>query len=1809
MSAKNGKESLLYRKILGEIEEGYAPTSTIELAAKEGLIKDASLAAEGALFYWGLAHTKRVQDALKEMGPGVFDANGEPLFSVVAPLIDLTADGAPAVKQISAASLGQFLKEEGMLEKKGGRWRVSAEEEAAGRERQAASGERQGAVVRNLERVQKVLRFLGLPEGVLSFRREGGKVAAEFSQSSFRAPDARELAKRTHAQSLIEFLQDRFPQLKIGFVSIEQAKIKWQHIQNMLSAEHRRDVDFSKLKSFVYKDEVFLVEGRVDDHTAVEEVLHPFVYTLAKENKGLFDELVAAARKDFSQLNAEVEQQYGKKAGFTDADREQELVAKALGRVFAREREGKEATSVLKLLQQVLDWFADLVKNFGIFMGGKGFVINTRLFPKNGNFTQLAQLLNTFDSQFLVDTSSPLIHYSLSDEQEEFYATLLDRVKGNPLLVEIIKDLVATRRKLHFDEAAHRYSTPGREFVSTTMAINGEFDDPTGKYELNRIFGSQLDRIMEALVLGKKWEHIKEQVSHVNIVLAERVYEQFQGYIDGLISDGSIVIPQLALFDQLSGIAGTMDLLLIRPDGTKTIIDLKVSKHSMQEDSYTDTLFGVRNGARLKVGEQLSKRQRHGIQVGCYKRLMEVNGHFVEQTQTYHVWADIEGEGKNQVVKRFVVEGAHEHYPSENRSYVDQIIPTRPGNDKLKRYKEKLGYTKLTEEWDTVDEETRQSDAYQDKLNKLQVRMEDYAEKIRKQIDRMEAVRNTARSKDNVQKLSALLSLIHGNLSRSQADLAFGSFLKYAKAELSDLKDYLSDATNMDDPDFIQRVLDGDMYMKTFWGLANAPKWGLGNRHHEVMIGQIQDLLTDTQELVKSSLTDYMVVTFKDLSNKNRDTQDWKDIMQEYEEIAGIDRYLNDTATSIDPLIALADKMYKFSQMAALDEALEFEKDANMMEQKLAEAQGGKLDISFIYETNKEGKKTGRIVQKIGSQFWKLLDDTKALLLDGEGKRKQYRKIENRAEANPEDIAYNKALYKDKQASREFSATEDLSGEKPQDGKYYRLSQELKDERLKHEIYVPPYINDKGRAVKGRWKKNPDVPYDQWLAFKVKFYNSVQGYEMPTFDEETGEFTGVLVRNTGTSWFPKQDHVQIRETAGDGTNMLNPKWEAIQNPTTERGRVEKEAFEWYEKKWAHLLSVLPADVQHEMMKRLPVQEANFLEQIKKSPKVVKLIKNGISDFFDIKSYPKSSFDNDDGSMGQQIPLFYVERLQDEKRVEKLKGLLAELEKGYAEKRVERKEYLKEHKRLSDQLRLEERRVSAENLKENAFEGIKEFARKAYSYKHKQAIEGRLLAIDKLMEQRTYKKTNALGILQKDAEGDVRTVSGEKSRSTQRYKDWLEMVFYNSSDVDNGSLDKLAKKVMAVASRENIGWNGFGPIHNVAMARINTMIETLGQLFYSRQAGIRATLAYNTEFLPGYLTSIGASRDGYYRDRKKPGSKYEALVQKYNIMRSLSKEGGGGGLLDHTSYGYIGSEIGEYNAQSKSGMAYLMHHELRSSDPTAAVKTLSLYDAHDFDKKTGELTWKPGFSETDKERYAVTNYIWEMNKQIHGNYAWEDRMVIQKYALGQLAAQFHKFVYPMYKARFKPLYYDENLGDLEGRYLTVYHFVQFWREAEGHWWTAAKTAWHGLTPNQIKNMHRNFAELGFLAMSIASYSVLHGVASGLGGGDDRLKQWLNYLSWESSRQAKEMLFWIPVVGTSAQVELIKNPFAVGSTYTRFADVLWEALGLAWDAQDNYYTSGPFKDQLKLKKKALDLVPVFKDINRWSNFTQVSKFYVN
>lgn len=1823
--APNGEESVLYKHILKYLPETDRIDPFAKMASDENIIGDPGLKEERALAYWKLAHTQKVE---KEY----LDKNGEPIFPAVRKIFGLPTETTvqDEVRKITQGSLIKFLRQEKLIFWKDGSYQVSNERKADERASIVATN------VQNLNRIKTMLSWFGIPDGVMYAKRIAGNIAVKFqpfTQSSTaikkRSPST------TNALTLIDFLKERFPQLKIEFRSERQARNIYNDIQQRLPAEKRKEIDFARAKSFVHGGTVYLIQNRVDNETAVEEVLHPFVYTISENNKELFQELHAASVKGFPKLNEDVESNYTTAARFTKEDRQLELVTKALGRTFAKEYEKNEPTSIIKLLNKVIEWFSQLVKDFGAFIGGKDqTVINVSKLPSGINLTQIAQLLNTYDSQFLVDTNASLINYRVSTPEEAFIA----RVKedANDLQKKIITDLYEIEKRSVLEEENHEYrsTVSGLPLYSTTKAIGGVFNDPDKKYEMNSLFGNAFDKIMRDIVLGRPFKDIKGEIENLDLALAERAYDQIKTVVISLQEDGSIVLPQLRTSDDGSGIGGTLDLFVIRPDGSQMIVDLKVSKDSVREEKYATLASATSEGSKL-LGHKLTKRQRQGIQVGVYKRLMEVNGYYPDQTKTFHIWIDIDGKGADQVVKKFDVEGWEEHLPSENRALIEKIVPTKRQKDKLKQFRAELGMESTANQSGEVDEETRQSEPYQDAMDKLRVKLEDFSKKVHDNIDRMKMVRSIANLKPHqeaIQKLSALLTVMRESLSRGEADRAYGQFLKHAKEELTDLIAYLSNTSNATQKEYIQKALDADIYIKTYLGISNAPQLGLGNIYQNHMLGEVQDLLSRAQAQVNASLRAYVLQMLKsDSRRKNMDDVKWELLLKQHIEISKADLNLGDIDTSMDPLVAVAAKLYKEATLRSLDRSTQFKIKAEAMGNKLAKAFLGAIDFDMILEKAANNKYTGRIVQKIDGKFFNLRDEERHKLLNAEGKMMQYKPVYSNVEAKSEDIEYNKNLYNKRKGWREFNQPEILTGDEPKDGKFYKYSDEFKKVRLQFEKYIPPYIGEDGKQRPGRWvrdkgKENEEEgkrykTYTEYVDYREKYYNYLPAFDMPVMNENN-EFTGVLVRNGGSMWSVKSDYIEIREIAGNGTDMRSEKWRVLQKPEngpdrrTEQQKAMGEFYDFYVKEMGDGLEMLPIDIQKDMMGEMSRVKGNFIDHMKKTPAFFEEMAKRVTGWFDMRTYAKAAMYDDEGMPMGQLPLLYTGSLRNEKRVEGLQKKLEQIEADYKSKTIKRESYLELKKRTKEELWAAKNAPSADELERDMLKALIKFRQMTDNFDEMQNIEAPLLAVLKLLKERTYnRKSVATGKLKVDAEGKIVEIPGINSYTYKRFKEWMEMTFYNSSEMDKSKFEVIAKKLMKLTSLEAIGLNILGPIHNYLMARLNTSIETWGGLFYSRSAGLRASKAYTTEFIRGWLTSIG-KKDGYYYKTKLPGSKYEALVNYFHIMRPAQSGDGSSGHSSPiiTSYGYLLSECGEYAGQTKSGIAYLMHTMLtkKISSPGQTAETLSIYDAFDFDPETGKLTLKKGYEDAlpEKMKHNITNYIWEMNKQIHGNYAWSDRMLIQKTTIGEMAAQFHKFIYPMFKARFQPYYYDENLGDIEGRYRTVAHFALYCYEAEGNLLQKISTAFKGMQEYEVKNMYRNAAELVLLLLSFSAFSVFKGLAEGRDKDDKWMKRFLNYLSWESSRESKEILFWVPVAGLKAEFDLIKNPFAMAGSYGKFADALTSSVGLALPPYDDsiYYKAGPYKGQIKAVKKVKDLIPFLKDINRFASFDQVSKFYV-
>jgi hypothetical protein len=346
-------------------------------------------------------------------------------------------------------------------------------------------------------------------------------------------------------------------------------------------------------------------------------------------------------------------------------------------------------------------------------------------------------------------------------------------------------------------------------------------------------------------------------------------------------------------------------------------------------------------------------------------------------------------------------------------------------------------------------------------------------------------------------------------------------------------------------------------------------------------------------------------------------------------------------------------------------------------------------------------------------------------------------------------------------------------------------------------------------------------------------------------------------------------------------------------------------------------------------------------------------------------------------------------------------------------------------------------------------------------------------------------------------------------------------------------------------------------------------------------------------------------------------------------------------------GYGIQDAAEYNVQTKLGMAIVMDTMLKNK---TTGETLSLYDAAEFDSVTHKLKFKDGFDTIVKKngvevkfdatfRYDLRNRIREVIKQVHGNYAREDRMVIQSYALGKLAAQFHKWVAPAVRARFGKEYFDENLGWMEGRYMSFWSFMGYFFKNLNKIEMTGKKMKEGFlkdygyigdgsqadakAENKLYNMYRTLGELGIMISVMIAKQILDSMWSDDDDDSEIERRLENALLFQADRSLKEMRTFVPVFGFSDLWAMLKSPVAATRTLAEYGQALGSTAltgfnGVMYMATDDpeywegnkkiVYQNKPDKGKLKMAKEWRDAIPMLYTWQRWESYTDISDFYI-
>ena len=1616
-------------------------------------------------------------------------------------------------------------------------------------------------------------------------------------------------------QELIDRLTALFPQVSVQF--IDQGEL-------FEMSEGRFENNNTDVTAFVLNNRVYLVRNKITSDIVIEEFLHPFVSALVQENAELAANLYRELSTLYPDITEYVENTYTNFYGFTQADRENEVITKGLQRAFSQRIQNSykaEDKATRNLLEQFLDFIRDVLRQI---TGRKKVYVG-----KLPTSMKAADIINLLDSnirlQFgfldkraranLTDEKLSVLEYvtrNATAEQKHVVETLLSN--------EVVHNEVDhTYTKVIYDETGNIEDVI--EYSSVTTAMKGTLPEDD-KYAFNRDLGTEFDFIMNSLVMGEGFDTIAPQLRMIEEKAAKEFYDALQNYLNGLTTAGAIVVPQIVLTSDNDARAGKMDLLVIEPDGTMGIIDLKTSMTMDVNTKKYDTKYEVTAEDAVLYGERLSTRMQHGIQQHSYKRMLEIHPELAEYdvryVKTIHFKSEVR-DGKAVVVE---FNGLVDHTLADYNEFVDKIVAEQP-----------LARTTGTES--TLSQEQAKPENRQT-INDIRDLVKDALELLQNRRTFYETTNKTAKgkvviAKEYMDELDEIISTLSESLVTGKPANAYYQLIKYIN---KDVKEKSREIGRADDKgEILQFLLETEKDMKLYREMLAVPRFYLKNKTITKLASEAQNYIHDTLDVIDVAIENYVIDFVANNTNRDLTREDVEKIVREAEDIGWASLQFGDLATSSDLMLSVFDKVYKrrLQEREDLVRALEYE--IKIAGNKLATLSPDKAKMyDFMQEIDENGKPTGYYISKIGKQYWKMRRAIKDKLVDPEtGIVLKYRDIKNLKNASKEDIEFNIELKKAKDEQNQFNQKEYLNDQgELVDGAYHKYTDEFKEARKKV-MRLRIKRNSDGDAVSFEWvPKKPDSK--EYKEFERKYYTAERTYLRPVSEYEKGQyvFKGRVEETSGR--FVKPEFVEIREEAENGESMVNPRYKDLMNPTTDLGRAQKEYFETWTRLYEKLNNMLPGGSN--MKNRLPVIRSTAMANMKKAGDgYFKGMMKSLSNLnpFTLNTYTEQVALDEDGNVVNSIPVFYTGDVKSEFKIKRLKEKILELQQRWAKQQPDEngkvlgaEEYKTKLSGLTKALRIENKKVGADEISTEMTSNLIQFANMAYNFHIMSEFESTVVAVMRTLRERRVTKLDGDGNIIKNSITKVaakfkgKDPNGEDAYVVQRLQKWMDMVFYNTKNPYRSKMGEIVKKIKLFMSIKGVGLNPFGQVNNYVRGRIENNVEAAGGTLYSGKNYLRASKEFNTEFLPSFMSfkkiltfSKKSDANGDYYSLPRGYSKYDAIVKKYRMMRPMMSRDGIEGFESQAMEMLFMMQHGvEYSLQTKTGVAVTMTQTLTNKKTGEKV---SVYDAHVYNEKTGEVTLdKELYEETDDMRFDLTNRIYEVNKRLHGNYAWEDRMVMQQTLMGEMAAQFHKWVYPYYRRVWGKPYHDENLGETEGILTSLFKLVGAFRTARQIETVNGKqvftTAWDSLTDYQKSNIVRLNVNIGFFMLSLLFNHLIQLLHDDDDDDDIVKKKLINFFVYQSDRMMSELSL---AVDPTQIGQFIKNPIAL----IGFTEDVWEAFRESfkfaippYGTESERFQRGVNKGELKFLKEWGDVLPVFNIANKWDSFEDLKSFYI-
>lgn len=587
---------------------------------------------------------------------------------------------------------------------------------------------------------------------------------------------------------------------------------------------------------------------------------------------------------------------------------------------------------------------------------------------------------------------------------------------------------------------------------------------------------------------------------------------------------------------------------------------------------------------------------------------------------------------------------------------------------------------------------------------------------------------------------------------------------------------------------------------------------------------------------------------------------------------------------------------------------------------------------------------------------------------------------------------------------------------------------------------------------------------------------------------------------------------------------------------------------------------------------------------------------------------------------------------------------------------------------------ERKRIREENVKfhgeaidYNLAENMKVFVNAALTNKYKTNME---LDINLFREQFKRQKIKVTGAKGEQFFDKIKSkVRGSKvdyevsalgSNIQKHFESWIDAIFYEDFELDEGRLAEVANKIQDFTSLRALGLNVLSGVNNKLIGNLQGRIESFGGRYYnyrdyrkSRYLYTKGMMSFiadrntkkSSNFLSGFLKEfdILVSQDEL---SNKPDGRIKTLLHKAKMIKDSA---------------YFFQHVGEHQIQNSTLVAMALSHRIIDGeimtfqefyekkkfkvdwkiDLDAAYKAMeqneelkktlqaefdshtNIIDAYEF--KDGYVQLKEGVDISKRAIQEFKMRVIGINQRFHGIYNTEDAAMLQRHALGRLAMQFRKFMRPNWNRRFGKRFgktdYNERIGDYEeGMYISFAKYVaspftdtyQKYKDEQMNLAYKAykvvlegfkdslihtKVRWHSMSEMEKSNVRKTFGELLFLVSVIGLGFLLKSLKDG-GDDDDKFKKkFLTWTLYQSDRLFGELSTFTPFGVVRETNRLFKSPSPVFNTLEDIIKLGSQMMLYPFrDEEERQFKSGIYHGQDKVKVYAEDFVPVYNQFKR-------------